>query len=218
MKKTITIMFTIALLASGLIGCTAGQEAIEVGNPPTSESTIPELAHLMGITFSSPAGNNIEHQDDESLVISDPALLLTADAFKSGNEIHDFLNETSDHANETVFKLDATTSCNQSDDGYLILGECRGVDFVVQYRIEYDESLSIDELPRIEIGVTSDKKEKYYGDITTKNPHHVFTASQEQAEDDMAAVRATMSTTPPTTNKNVEHYEEPFPIAVEVVE
>ena len=216
MKKIITTIFIITLFASGLIGCTAGQEAIEVGNPPTAESTMPEIGHLMGITFSSPADHSIEHQDDESLVISGPSLLLTVDAFESGKEISDFLNETSDNADETVFELDATTSCNQSDDGYLILGECRGVDFVVQYRIEYDESLSFNELPRVEIGITSDKREKYNGEITVAKSHHTFTEKYEENNNDTPIT--TMSDTPPATDENVEHYEEPYPVATEVVE
>jgi hypothetical protein len=195
--KKITVI-TIALFASGLIGCTTGQQAIEVGNPPTAESTMPEAsAHLMGISFSIPAAHSIEHQDGESLVILGPALLLTVDAFESGTEISDFLNEISGNADETIFELDATTSCNQYNDGYLILGECRGVDFVVQYRIEYDESLGLDELPGVEIGVTSDKKEKYYGEITKAKPHHTFTETYEGANDP-DSITTTVSDTPPS--------------------
>ncbi len=152
MKKIFSISLAIAVLALGLTGCKTGQDAIEVGNPPTSESTMPEVAHLRGITFSTPAKHTIEYQDGESLIISGPALLLTADAFELGEEIADFFDEVSDDAHNTTFELDDTISCHQSDDGYLVLGECLGENFIVQYRIEYDESLNQDELPDVSFG------------------------------------------------------------------
>lgn len=154
MRKITTITLTIALFASGLIGCTAGQQAIEVGNPPTAESTMPEAAaHLTGISFSIPAAHIVEHQDEESLIISGPALLLTADAFEPGKEVNGFIDETSETADIIVLELSSTISCDQSDDGHLIVGECRGKSFVVQYRIEYDESLDLEDLPVVEIGL-----------------------------------------------------------------
>jgi len=159
MKKIFSISLAIVVLALGLTGCKSGQEAIEVGNPPTSESTMPEIAHLRGITFSTPAEHTIEYQDDESLIISGPELLLTADAFELGEEIADFFNEVSDDARNTTFELDDTISCNQADDGHLVLGECVGKGFVVQYRIEYDESLNQDELPDVSFGIITEYDE-----------------------------------------------------------